>query len=244
MDLAAVDALRVAEGVVGATLVLAALVVAAVQLLRWRSRREDTEEPGVHALARFVDVTLTDPTTFGGGAQAARVQRRRDTVTYGYLAVAEEYVGSEGGPPWCTLTVTLPGRVPFLVADNRAVLGRPHVPMEAPHFAELDDPPFDATYAVGGEELWLIPRVLCPSVRALLLSCPVQRLMLRESSVLVRTFDGVELDDHMIAWLTEATEKFLSSTPAFITSMRAAAGNPTPPEQPDLPLPPGFYGPD
>lgn len=141
--------------------------------------------------------------------------------------MAEEYVGTAGGAPWCTLTVTLPGRVPFLVADNDAANGRSHVPMEAPHFAELDDPPFDATYAVGGEETWLIQRVLTPSVRALLVANPVQRLMLRESLVLVRTFDGVELDDDMIAWLTAAAQTFLSSTPAFTTPMRAAAGNPT-----------------
>lgn len=245
MELAAVDAVRVVEGVIGGILVATALVVALVQLLRWRRQRRDgTEDVGIHALARFVDVTLTDPTTFGGGAHAARVQRRRDTVAYGYLAVAEEYVDTSGGAPWCTLTVTLPGRVPFLVADNRSASGRPHVPMDAPYFAELDDPTFDASYAVGGEELWLIPRVFGPAAREVLVAAPLQRVMLRESSVLLRTFDGVGLDDAMIAWLTAVAERFLSSTPSFITSTRAAAGNATPPEQSELPLPPGFYGPD
>ncbi|MDT4902988.1 MAG: hypothetical protein QOH52_1004 [Pseudonocardiales bacterium] len=244
MVLAAVDAVRVVEGIVGAALVVAALAVAIVALVRWRRQREQAPEVGEHALARFIDVTLTDPPTFGGGASAARIRRRRDTVTYGYLAVAEEHVSTDGGAPWCTLIVTLPGRVPFLVADNRAVIGRPHARLDAPHFAELDDPAFDATYAVGAEEPWLIPRVLAPAARAVLLTNPVQRLMLRETSVLLRTFDGVGLDDATIAWLDAVAEQFLSSTPSFITSTRAAAGNPTPPEHSDLPLPQGFYGPD
>lgn len=245
VDLAAVDAARVGEGVVGGVLALVALAIIAVQVRQWqRKRREQNQDPGVHGLARFVDVTLTDPTIFGGGAHTARVRQRRDTVTYGYLAVAEEYEGPDAAQQWCTLTVTLPGRVPFLVADNRAVFGRPRVPMAAPHQTELDDPPFDATYAVGAEEEWLIPRVLSPVVRAALVASPVQRLMLRESSLVLRTLDGVALDDAAIGWLDAVAEHFLSSTPSFLTSTRAPAGNPLLPERSDQPLPPGFYGPD
>jgi hypothetical protein len=246
VPIAAVDGARIVEGVVGALLVLAALVIAGIGAVRWRRQRRAAaaEDPGVRALARFVDVTLNDPTSFGGGATAARVRRRRDTVTYGYLAVAEEYVGTDG-QTWCTLTVTLPGRVPFLVADNRAAEGRPHVPMAAPHQGRVDEPSFDSVYLVGAEEPWVIARILGPAaVQKVLLDNPIQRLMLRESSVMLRTFDGVRLDEAMIAALGGQAERFLSTAPAFVTSSRAAAGNPTPPEAGQLPLPPGFYGPD
>lgn len=247
MQIVAIDGTRIAEGVIGALLVLAALAISAIGILRWRRQRRAAlaADPGVHALARFVDVTLTDPTIFGGGAHAARVRRRRDTVTYGYLAVAEEYVGTDGHT-WCTLTVTLPGRVPFLVADSRAAIGQPHVPMGAPHQGIVDDPAFDSTYLLGAEEPWVIGRVLGPpAVQKVLLDNPIQRLMLRESAVLLRTFDGMGLDDPMIALLAGQAERFLSTAPAFVTSVRAAAGNSTPPADGSaLPLPPGFYGPD
>jgi hypothetical protein len=246
VDLAAADVPRIVEGVVGILLVLVALVILGVQLARRQAarRRHDKADPGVPALARFVDTTLSDPTTFGGGADAARVRRRRDTVTYGYLAVVEEYGAVDGSAVWCTLTVMLPGRVPFLVADNRAAWGRPNVPMDSPYVAEIDDAAFDSTYAVGAAEPWLIARVMSAEACQALVDSPVQRLMLHESSVVLRTFDGVELDDDLTVRLSGVAERFLASTPSFLTSTRAAAGSPTPREHPDDPLPPGFYGPD
>lgn len=246
MELAAADVPGIVEGVLGILLVLVALAIGGVQLARRRAarRRREKAEPGVPALARFVDTTLTDAATFGGGAHAARVRRRRDTVTYGYLAVVEEYGAADGSAVWCTLTVMLPGRVPFLVADNRSAWGRPHVPMESPYIAEVDDAAFDSTYAVGAAEPWLISRVLSAQACQVLVTSPVQRLMLHESSVVLRTFDGVQLDDGLTVWLSGVAERFLASTPSFLTSTRAAAGSPTPREDPEDPLPPGFYGPD
>lgn len=243
---ASADVPRIVEGVVGILLVLVALAIGAIQLGRRQAarRRAERADPGIPALARFVDTTLTDATTFGGGAHAARVRRRRDTVTYGYLAVVEEYGAVDDDAVWCTLTVTLPGRVPFLVADHRSAWGRPQVPMESPHIGEVDDAAFDSTYAVGAAEPWLIARVLSPAACHILVAGPVQRLMLRESSVVLRTFDGVELDDDLMLWLGGVAEQFLASTPSFVTSSRAAAGSPMAREFRDDPLPPGFYGPD
>jgi hypothetical protein len=221
------------------------LSIVAVQGLRWlRERRHTNDDPGTPALARFVDTETTDPKTFGGGAWSARVRRRRDTVTYGYLAVAEEYASEDSGGRWCTLAVTLPGRVPFLVADNRAATGRTGVPMDARHRVLLDDPPFDATYMVGAADVDRVSRVLTPAAREVLLRSPVQRLMLHESQLLLRTFDGSTLDDGMIESLDAIAARFLSSTPSFVATGRepataSAGGSPS-----DAPLPEGFYGPD
>lgn len=241
-ELAAIDAAQVVEAAVGGVLLAAALSVAAWQVLRWlRTRRVDRDDPGVPALARFVDSETTDPRTFGGGAWSARVVRRRDTVTYGYLAVAEEYASEDSGGRWCTLTVTLPGRVPFLVADNRVAIGRTGVPMAAPHPGTVDDPPFDATYVVGSEEAELPARVLTPEAREVLLRAPLQRLMLRESHLLLRTFDGVGLEDETISWLDGVAARFLGATPSFVRSARTPAGGL--PELGSAPLPEGRYGP-
>src|SRR5205823_4001382 len=136
--------------------------------------------------------------SFGGGAWSAKVRQRSDTVTYGYLAVAEEYASEDTGGHWCTLTVTLPGRVPFLVVDNRATVGRSGVPLEAAARTTLDDPPFDATYTVGAAAEDTILRVLGPDVRDVLLRAPVQRLLLHDTQLVLRTFDGVTLDDDVI----------------------------------------------
>jgi hypothetical protein len=243
--LASVEVARVVEGAIGAVLLALVLAVLAGQLLRWlRARRRDHGDPGVPGLARFADIENTDPKTFGGGAWSARVCRRRDTVTYGYLAVAEEYESADSGGRWFTLTVTLPGRVPFVVADNRTASGRHDVPMSAPHRGTLDDPPFDASYVVGAAEPDLITRVLSPAAREVLLRAPVQRLMLHESQVLLRTFDGVALDAATIDWLDGIAARFLASTPSFVAAGHAPAVAPASADRSDAPLPQGFYGPD
>jgi hypothetical protein len=241
LRVAALEGVRVVEGAVGGVLLAVVLSVFAVSgLRRWmRLRRARTADPGTPALARFVDAETQDWTAFGGGARVARVRRRRDTVTYGYLAVAEEFVDPEGGAPWCTLTVTLPGRVPFLVADNAAAAGRPGVPMEAPHRTPVGDPSFDAAYVVGAAEPDLPERVLSPAARKVLLASPVQRLMLRESELLLRTFDGVTLDEATIERLDTVAARLLASTPSFVQSTLAASG----PVRKDDPLPEGLYGP-
>jgi hypothetical protein len=242
---AGVEVARVVEGVAGGVVVVAVLAILGIQVTRWwRQRRLLREEAGSPSLARFVDTESTDATSFGGGAWSARVQQRRDTVTYGYLAVAEEYVSEDTGGRWCTLTVTLPGRVPFLVADNRAATGRSGVPMEMPHRSTLDDPPFDATYTVGAEDPDQIARVFSPDARDVLLRAPVQRLMLHETQLLLRTFDGVTLDDEVIASLDGIAARFLAATPSFVSVTRAVASSPSLLPDSSDPLPQGFYGPD
>jgi hypothetical protein len=242
---AEIEIARVIEGAIGGVVVAVALAILTVQAMRWwqQRRRKTHEEPGTPALARFVDTENTDVTTFGGGAWSARVRRRRDTVTYGYLAVAEEYLSADTGGRWCTLTVTLPGRVPFLVADNRAAVGRVGVPMEAPQRATLDDPPFDATYVVGAVDAETISRVFTPAAREVLLRAPVQRLLLHDSRLLIRTFDGVTLSDQLIEALDGIAARFLASTPSFVTAVKAPVRSFGGPPDSAEPLPEGFYGP-
>jgi hypothetical protein len=241
---AGVEVTRVVEGAIGGVLVVVVLAIVFVQTTRWlRARRRDRDVTGIPALARFVDTETTDANTFGGGAWSARVKRRRDTVTYGYLAVAEEYVSADSGGQWCTLTVTLSGRVPFVVADNRSATGRTGVPMDAVHRATLDDPPFDATYTVGAAEPEHIPRVFTPAARDVLLRAPVQRLMLHESQLLLRTFDGATLDEKMIEWLDGIAARFLASTPSFVSAGRTPAATSGALPATEDPLPEGFYGP-
>jgi hypothetical protein len=239
-----IEVLHVAEGAVGGVVVGALLAIASLQLTRWwKGRGATAEEAGTPALARFIDTDSTEPTSFGGGAWSARVIQRRDTVTYGYLAVVEEYASADTGGRWCTLGVSLPGRVPALVADNRAATGRVGVPLEMPVRAGLDDPPFDATYVVGAADPDTIPRVLTAGAREVLVRAPVQRLMLHESQLLLRTFDGVLLDDDVIEALDGVAARFLAATPSFVTMARAPAHSPRGLLDADDPLPEGFYGP-
>lgn len=242
--LASVDAGRVFQGVLGGVLLLGSGAVAATQLLRWQRRRRAAakQPPRTPALARFVDGETTDPSTFGGGAWSARVKRRRDSVTYGYLAVAEEYESADSGGRWCTLTVTLPGCAPFVVVDNRAANGRTGVPMDAPHRSVLDDPPFDATYVAGGDDADVLERVLGEEARDVLMRSPVQRMMLRDTRMLLRTFDGVALDAELIDWLNGIAARFLASTPSFVTPARETPVAAARGEISDAPLPEGFYG--
>jgi hypothetical protein len=240
---AGVEVAGVVEGAVGGVLVVVALAIVAAQATRWwRARRRAREDPGVPALARFVDTVVSDPALFGGGALTARVVRRRDTVTYGYLAVAEEYVSEDALDPWCTLTVTLPGRVPFLVIDNRTATNRPGSPMPAAHRRLLDDPPFDANYVVGAADPEDVARILGPQARSVLIREPVQRLLLCDSQLQLRSFDAVTLDKAVIARLDGVAARFLSSTPSFVT-VAGAVASPVP-RHPGDPLPQGFYGPD
>jgi hypothetical protein len=242
---AGIDVARVAVGAAGVAVALAVLVIAGVQLRRWlRQRRLRHADPGTPALARFVDTETGDATVFGGGAWSARVRQRLDTVTYGYLAVAEEYVSTDTGGSWCTLTVTLPGRVPLLVVDNRAAAGRVGVPMQMPYRAELDDPPFDATYVVGAADPDSIPRVLTPAAREVLLRAPLQRLMLHDGQLLLRSFDGVAFGEAAIEALDGLAARFLAATPSFVTAARAPARSSGGRPDAGEPLPEGFYGPE
>jgi hypothetical protein len=246
---AGIDFDRVGAAVLAGVIAVILLVIVVSEARRWlRARRaaaRASEVPRKPALARFTDIEITDSRTFGGGAWSARVRRRHDTVTYGYLAVAEEHASPDSGGQWCTLTVTLPGRVPFLVIDNRAGVGRPGVPLDAPQHVALDDPPFDATYVVGAADPEQAARVLSPAAREVLLRARVQRLMLDESQLQLRTLDGVGLDDGSIEWLNGVAARFLSSTPSFVSSTRQPtppSGSLLAPEAPDAPLREGLYG--
>ncbi|HZC72782.1 MAG TPA: hypothetical protein VE442_18940 [Jatrophihabitans sp.] len=244
MQSAQIETARVVGGAIGGVVVAVAVAILTMQAIRWwQQRRRGRSAPGTPALARFVDSESTDELTFGGGAWSARVRRRRDTVTYGYLAVAEEHVSPDTGGCWCTLTVTLPGRVPLVVIDNRAAAGRVGVPMGVPHRAMLDDPPFDATYVMGAADVESIGRVLCPAAREVLLRAPVQRLLLHDSQLLLRTFDGVTLSDQVIAGLDGIAARFLASTPSFVTAPKAPVRSPGWLPEITEPLPEGFYGP-
>ena len=236
---------QVLEGAIGTLLLVGVLAIIGIQVTRWwKQRRRAEEKPGTPALAVFADTENTDSTSFGGGAWSARVQARRDTVTYGYLAVAEEHHSEDSGARWCTLTVTLPGRVPTVVIDNRVAAGRSGVPMEMPYRHTLDDPPFDATYLIGAADEESMARVLSPAARDVLLRAPVQRLLLRESQLQLRTFDGSTLNDQVIASLDGIAARFLAATPSFVTATRApAASNGAVPASAE-PLRPGLYGPD
>jgi hypothetical protein len=240
----AIGALQIAGGAVGGVIFGALLAIASLALTRWWKQRRAAElEPGTPALARFIETDTNDPNSFGGGSWSARAIQRRDTVTYGYLAVVEEYASADTGGRWCTLTVSLPGRVPSLVVDNRSATGRVGVPINMPAGGPLDDPPFDATYTVGAEESETIPRVLTSAAREVLVRAPVQRLMLHESQLLLRTFDGVLLDDDVIKALDGVAARFLASTPSFVTMAKAPVHSPTGELHGEDPLPEGFYGP-
>ena len=182
MRLASVEVERAVEGTVGVLLLAVVLSVLAIALIRRRVARGRAQrvDPGVPALARFADIETHHTIAFGGGAGAARVQRRQDTVTYGYLAMAEEYVGVPAGEAWCTLTVALPGRVPFLVVDAVPAAGRVGVPLEAPHRERVGAAAFDDAYVVGVAEPGTAGRILTPGAQSVLLTEPVQRLMLHD----------------------------------------------------------------
>lgn len=242
LRLASVELDRAVEGAVGLVLLTVALGWAAVLLhRRWRAGRDArTEDPGVPALARFADIETSDPASFGGGAPAARTRRRKDTVTYGYLAVAEEHADPHSGAAWCTLTVSLPGRVPFLVLDHWQAVGQPNVPHHAPLRPRLRDAAFDSAYVIGVDDSETAARVLVPAARRVLLEEPVQRLSLRGSTMLVRTFDGARLDDAQLASLRAFAARLLAATPSFVRTSLAASG----PSRRDEPLPEGLYGPD
>ena len=98
---------------------------------------------------------------------------------------------------------------------------------------------------VGAADADQAARVLGPAAREVLVRAQVQRLMLDESHLLLRTLDGVGLDDASIEWLNGVAARFLSSTPSFV-SLGASAGTAQrfslAPEAPDAPLREGLYG--
>jgi hypothetical protein len=229
----AIDGGRIAEAAVGTALLLALAAICVLHVRAWRLRRREPQLPTIAELVRFGPVLVADPLLFGGGAPAAAQRRREDAVAYGYLAVAEEFAPADGGPPWCTMTVSLPGRVPLLSVD-RAGPPQGLVPVLT------GDAGFDAVFRVSaGSDVAQVTAVLTPPVRDLLRRAAVQRLMLRDSELLVRTPDGVTLEPDVRAGLVRLVEAFLAATPSFVT--HDLAGRPLP-DTPDGPLKPGLYG--
>ena len=239
MPLADVDATRVAMGIAGGVLVIVVAVLAMFQIRRWLNERRRAEPlPGaIPALAR-VKAKILDPLVFGGGAESAHVRRRRDTVSYGFMAALEEYSAALDGPPWLTLTVMLPGRAPFLSIDHEralaGVVGGTAVP--------LRDADFDAQYTATAVHTDVVPAVLTPRAMQVLLKSPVQRLMLRESLLIVRSFEGVRLSESSAEWMTGLAADFLKSTPSFIKHDMAGRPLVLAAATADAPLQPGFYG--
>jgi hypothetical protein len=167
-------------------------------------------------LARFTDVTISDPSAFGGGSARGHVRTRVSTVAYGYLGVVEEYEDPDHGINWCLLTLSLPGLAPHLVIEHRKVFGLPGVPA-GPLAAGTGDVAFDSEYGVIADDPAVVARILTPQLRALLVERPIQRLALVGAAMLLRTFDGPTVGDEVIDQLNGMVEGILSSTPSFVT---------------------------
>lgn len=182
-------------------------------------------------LARFNGVVTGDARTFGAGAAQAEVRYRAETVAHGYLAVLDSYVDPVTGATWCTLTVTLPARVPTLTIDHRAALGRPGVPACGAHVLLTGGRDFDAAYLVTADDPAVVSLV-SPGVQQVLLGHPVQRLALHGAGLALRTFDGAQPSGEVTAWLERVAAAVLGALPAFVTPMGTRT------------FPPGLYGPN
>jgi len=227
--------------------VVAITALFALQL--YRRRKEEARKAAAAAVAddgrlsRSSSASVTDPLTFGAGAMTASPTNRRETVAYGYLGVAEEYVGLDTGACWSVLSVTLPGWLPYLVIDHRSVLGRPGVPPAAGSQVPTGDEAFDENFVVVTSEPAVVSRVLTSEVRGLLAHFPLQRVSLSGRTMLLRTFDDNKLTDTVMQGLELAASELLSTAPAFVMEKRPKIGElvaslPSGAE----PLMRGFYG--
>lgn len=224
-------------------------VLGAVGLQYYRRRQESARTAAVAAvsedgrLSRSSSAAVNDPITFGAGAMSAAPTNRRETVAYGYLGVAEEYVSLDSGSAWSVLSVTLPGWLPYLVVDHRTAMGRPGVPAVAGNQMPTGDPSFDETFVVVSADQAVLTRVLTPEVRALLAHFPLQRVSLSGRTMLLRTFDDNRLTDTVLQGLDLAASELLSTAPSFLMERRPAQGELLEmlPKGSD-PLPQGFYG--
>jgi hypothetical protein len=166
-------------------------------------------------LARFMDVTISDPSAFGGGAAHGHARTRISTVAYGYQGVVEEYEDPDHNLVWCLHTLLLPGLAPHLTVDHRKVFGLPGVPAR-PILVPTGDVVFDAEYGVSADDPQVVADVLTPALRQLLMERPVQRLELSGAAMVLRTFDGAALNDEVVDGLNALVEGILSATPSFV----------------------------
>jgi len=229
---------------------LAVIAIAvAVGMQYYRRRQEEARKAAASAVAedgrlsRSSSAVVIDPITFGAGSMTATPTNRRETVAYGYLGVAEEYVGMETGATWSVLSVTLPGWLPYLVVDHRSVVGRAGVPAAAGSPVPTGDRAFDEVFVAVTSEPAVVTRVLTDEVRGLLAHFPLQRVSLSGRTMLLRTFDDNKLTDTVLQGLDLAASELLSTAPSFVMEKRPKMGEllaslPTSPE----PVPRGFYG--
>lgn len=231
-------------------LVLAVVVIGLAFGAQYVQQRQERNRKSAAAavaddgrLSRSSSAAVNDPLTFGAGAMTAAPTSRRETVAYGYLCVAEEYMGLDTGTSWSVLSVTLPGWLPYLVVDHRSVMGRAGVPAVAGQQIPTGDPEFDQTFVVVSADAAVVSRVLTAEVRALLAHFPLQRVSLSGRTMLLRTFDDNKLTDTVMQGLDLAASDLLSTAPSFVMEKRPALGKlleslPTTPAA----LPRGFYG--
>ena len=203
------------------------------------SRHERPEGGGIviDRLARFTGGAITDPTTFGGGADRARVGLRAQTVAYGYLAVVDEYEHPDTGAIWSTLTVSLPCPVSPMTIDHAKALGLPGVPFPGAYALHSGDPEFDDLYAITAADPATAVSMITASLCEVLIRRPIQRVAFDRARLLLRTFDGVEATTETIDWLDALACSVLSATPAFVMSAARATLPPVP-----RTFPRGLYG--
>ena len=231
-ELAAASALDSSAKLIAYTIFLLAVACVIVMLIvRYvRQRQADARRAGLAwanvdgRLSRSSAAPVNNPLTFGGGAMSAAPTNRRETVTYGYLAVAEEYVSLDSGAAWSVLSVTLPGWAPYLVVDHESALGRPGVPPAGGETIATGDPAFDATFTVVSVEADVVTHVLTDAVRRLLEHYPLQRVSLSGRTLLLRTFDHNQLTDTVLTGLNLAASDVLATAPAFVMDRRPPVG--------------------
>jgi hypothetical protein len=181
---------------------------------------------------------LTDPTSFGGGADRAEVTSRVQTVAYGYLAVMEGYRHPEHATVWSALTVTLPCPVPAVAVDHRSALGRPGVAPSGGWSAPVGERRFDDEYVVTAADSTTIGTLFTGRLCELLDEHTVQRVSFDRRCLLLRTFDGSEPTASVLERLSGLAGEVLAATPAFVVRVLGASE----PSGPPMPFPPGLYG--
>ena len=198
----------------------------------YRTKRRAGYVGSGRSLARFSGAAITHPALFGGGHPEAHIGFREQTIAYGYAAVLEEFEAT-GGARWCTLSVSLPNNVPGLVVDHTAVLGSFDVPPKKGVTVSTGDLEFDHTYLATAEDEDAASYLLTRELREVLLRRPVQRLSFVGPRMLIRVFDGADIDNDLVDWLHDTAAEVLKATPAFVSRLHGSWTT----------FPPGITGP-
>lgn len=198
-----------------------------------RAKRRSSYVSSGPTLARFSGGTISHPVLFGGGHSEALVGLREQTIAYGYAAVLEQFETLDSTARWCTLSVSLPNNVPFLVVDSTAVLGAPDVPPAKGWPVATGDFEFASAYVATAEDEDAGLYLLTAGLREVLLRRPVQRLAFAGPRMLVRVFDGSDVSNELVDWLHDTATQILQATPAFASRLRGTWTT----------FPPGITGP-